>query len=146
MSNIEKAEKKAEKAADNIADKAREIWLAGLGALSAVEEEGSKFYNNLVDRGAEFEKRGKKQVDSIYKDINDRFKDLEKRITDTYGKAEDKVEDNMAHLVKKMGVPSREEVKDLSSKVEKLMKKVDELSRKIEHSEKQTAKTGKTSQ
>lgn len=144
MSNIEKAEKKVEKAADNIADKAREIWLAGLGALSAVEEEGSKFYNNLVDRGAEFEKRGKKQVDSIYKDINDRFKDLEKRITDTYGKAEDKVEDNMAHLVKKMGVPSREEVKDLSSKVEKLMKKVDELSKKIEHGEKQTAKTGKT--
>lgn len=144
MSNIEKAEKNVEKAADNIADKAREIWLAGLGALSAVEEEGSKFYNNLVDRGAEFEKRGKKQVDSIYKDINDRFKDLEKRITDTYGKAEDKVEDNMAHLVKKMGVPSREEVKDLSSKVEKLMKKVDELSKKIEHSEKQTAKTGKT--
>lgn len=146
MSNIEKAEKKVEKTADNIADKAREIWLAGLGALSAVEEEGSKFYNNLVDRGAEFEKRGKKQVDSIYKDINDRFKDLEKRITDTYGKAEDKVEDNMAHLVKKMGVPSREEVKDLSSKVEKLMKKVDELSKKIEHGEKQTAKTGKTSQ
>ncbi|MFU8859218.1 MAG: phasin family protein [Cyclonatronaceae bacterium] len=145
MSNIEKAEKKVEKAADNIADKAREIWLAGLGALSAVEEEGSKFYNNLVDKGTEFEKRGKKQVDTIYKDINDRFKDLEKRITDTFGKAEDKVEDNMAHLVKKMGVPSREEVKDLSSKVEKLMKKVDELSKKMEHSEKQPAKTGKTS-
>jgi poly(hydroxyalkanoate) granule-associated protein len=145
MSTIEKAEKKVEKTADNLADKAREIWLAGLGALSAVEEEGSKFYHNLVDKGTEFEKRGKKQVDTMYKDINDRFKDLEKRISDSFGKAEDKVEDNMAHLVKKMGVPSREEVKDLSSKVEKLMKKVDELSKKIDHNDKQPPKSAKTS-
>jgi poly(hydroxyalkanoate) granule-associated protein len=144
MTTKEKTEKAVQKTADNLTDKAREIWLAGLGALSAVEEEGTKFYHNLVDKGEEFEKRGKKQVDSIYKDINDRFKDLEKRISDTFGKAEDKVEDNMAHLVKKMGVPSREEVKDLSAKVEKLMKKVEDLSKKIDQAEK-PAKAEKSS-
>jgi poly(hydroxyalkanoate) granule-associated protein len=144
MSTTDKIEKSVKKTTGSITDTAREIWLAGLGALAAVEEEGSKFYSNLVDKGAEFEKKGKKQVDEFYKDVNDKYKDLEKRIADTYGKAEDKVEDNMAQLVKKMGVPSREEVKELSSKVEKLMKKVDELSKKMNESEKQPAKGSKS--
>ena len=36
-----------------ITEKAREIWLAGLGVFSTVEEEGSKLFNKFLENGKE---------------------------------------------------------------------------------------------
>ena len=44
---------------DDLKDSAHKIWLAGLGALAAAEQEGTKMFNRLVDRGREVESRGK---------------------------------------------------------------------------------------
>src|SRR4030081_2153457 len=44
---------------DELKDSAHKIWLAGLGALAAAEQEGTKVFNRLVDRGREVESRGK---------------------------------------------------------------------------------------
>ena len=47
---------------DELAERGREIWLAGLGALSMVEEEGVKLFNTLVSKGEAWEKEGRKQL------------------------------------------------------------------------------------
>jgi len=44
---------------DDLKDSAHRIWLAGLGALAAAEQEGTKVFNRLVDRGRDVESRGK---------------------------------------------------------------------------------------
>ena len=53
------ATKKKESVPDEFRKSAHRIWLAGLGALSAAEEEGSKLFHMLVDRGTEYEAKGK---------------------------------------------------------------------------------------
>ena len=50
---------------DDLKDTAHRIWLAGLGALAAAEEEGSKLFSRLVDRGRDVESRGKVEVDKV---------------------------------------------------------------------------------
>ena len=45
----------------NVSDTARQIWLAGLGALASAKDEGVKIYDTLVEKGTEFEKKGKKE-------------------------------------------------------------------------------------
>ena len=125
-------------------DKGREIWLAGLGVFSTVEEEGAKLFNKFIEKGKELEKRGE---------------DLEKKARETVGKfekkAKDKVEslgtlEDLANFVEeklnvafeKIGVSSHSEVKDLTEKVDKLSASVAELTEKISE-EKKAPKTTK---
>ena len=139
MSEKKKQEKKKQPEWN---EKAKEIWLAGLGALSAVEEEGSKLFRSLVDRGSEFEKKRKEQIDELWEDISERYKTAENRFGDKFDEVEETVESNVKSIVSRMGIPSR-------SEVEKLSKKVDALNEKLEKLEKQqkpsgSAKGGKT--
>lgn len=108
----------------------REIWLAGLGALSAVEQEGSKLFKSLVNRGSEFEKKRKEQINELWEDVSDTYKDVENRIGDSFEKAEEKVEKNIRSIVSGMGIPTRKEVKDLTEKVDKLAARLEKLSEK----------------
>src|SRR3954454_5608256 len=50
---------------EEIKDSVHRIWLAGLGALAAAEEEGSKLFSRLVDRGRDVEAKGKVEVDKV---------------------------------------------------------------------------------
>lgn len=125
-----------------LSDRAREVWLAGLGALATVEEEGSKFYNNLVKKGEDFENKGKETFDSVLDSVSDNYKKVEKQFSDAFNKAEDTFEENVAKVVKGLGVPTQDEVSTLTKKVEKLTRKVEELSDQLE---KQSADTGSKS-
>ena len=51
---VTKKEKAMEK---EIRETTHKVWLAGLGALSVAEEEGTKLFSNLVDKGRKFEKK-----------------------------------------------------------------------------------------
>jgi poly(hydroxyalkanoate) granule-associated protein len=48
---------------EEIKDSVHRIWLAGLGALAAAEEEGGKIFSRLVERGRDVESKGKVEVD-----------------------------------------------------------------------------------
>ncbi len=57
------AKKKAKQVQTEIVENAHQIWLAGLGAVATAQEEGSKLFKNLVERGEDVEKAGKSKVD-----------------------------------------------------------------------------------
>jgi polyhydroxyalkanoate synthesis regulator phasin len=57
------AKKKKREIPKDMMESAHKIWLAGLGAMAVAEEEGSKLFKNLVDRGHDIEDRGKQQVE-----------------------------------------------------------------------------------
>ena len=96
-----------------LTQRGREVWLAGLGALATVEEEGSKLYNQLVNRGKKFE--------------SDRREKLEEASDETQSLLLDTV--NAA--LERFGVPTRTEVDRLSDRVEALSDQVDDLAQAL---------------
>src|SRR5215208_3927389 len=99
---------------EDLAESAHRIWLAGLGALAAAEEEGSKVFNRLVDRGKDVETRGKQQV-----------QDVRGRAESAWGGVGDKVDEKITAALHRLGVPTRDEIRELTRKVEELNAKVE---------------------
>jgi poly(hydroxyalkanoate) granule-associated protein len=121
---------------ENLTGTAREVWLAGLGALASVEKEGNKLFDNLVERGQELEKKGEDKINATYDDVKSsikgEIKKVEGRFENTINKVSESFEENVSSVLEKVGVPTFGEVKDLISKVETLTKKVDDLSKKVD--------------
>lgn len=101
---------------DEVKDSAHRIWLAGLGALAAAEEEGSKLFTRLVERGKGFEAEGKEQ-----------FAKAKKKAEKAYEDVSETVDDKVTAALHRLGVPTREEIKRLTKKVEELTAKVEQL-------------------
>ncbi len=101
---------------DEVKDSAHRIWLAGLGALAAAEEEGSKLFTRLVERGKGFESEGKEQ-----------FAKAKKKVEKVYEDVTESVDDKVTAALHRLGVPTREEIKRLTKKVEELTAKVEQL-------------------
>jgi len=101
-------------------ESAQRIWLAGLGAFAVAEEEGSKMFNSLVERGREWESEGRERVDEVRSKarskVGDRFDDLE-------GKIDARITD----ALHRFGVPTRDEIRELSRRVEELTAKLANL-------------------
>ena len=79
----------ARKVDNPVADSAREIWLAGLGAFSVAQQEGEKildesnrFFDKLVKEGSKIEKKTRKEVEGAFEEIRG---DLESRVKDFRG-------------------------------------------------------------
>ncbi|HEV7668748.1 MAG TPA: phasin family protein [Thermoanaerobaculia bacterium] len=101
---------------DEVKDSAHRIWLAGLGALSAAEEEGSKLFARLVERGKGFEAEGKEQ-----------FSKAKKKAEKVYEDVTETLDDKVTAALHRLGVPTRDEIKRLTKKVEELTAKVEQL-------------------
>lgn len=135
-----------------LSERGREIWLAGLGALARVEEEGEKIFRNLVERGEEFEGRGRKQIekalDQIFeqqKEATRTFDEVTKDVTKGVSEAAQSVERAVSNTVTdtlgRIGVPRREEVEELSGKVGQLSEKLDALQAILEAQKKDAVTT-----
>jgi len=110
-----------------VAEKAREIWLAGLGVFSTIEEEGTKLFNRFVEKGKDMEKKG----EEIQKKAKDKVTSL-----GTIDDISKFFEDKLNAVFDSLGVSSSSDVKDLSEKVDKLTATVNNLSKKLEDSSK----------
>jgi poly(hydroxyalkanoate) granule-associated protein len=112
---------------DDVKDTAHRIWLAGLGALAAAEEEGSKLFSRLVDRGRDVESRGRVEVDKVVdqaKSAVDQAKSKAGTAWDDFG---GKVDETITAALHRLGVPTREEIQTLTRRVEELSAKVELL-------------------
>jgi len=106
-----------------IKESAHKIWLAGLGALAAAEEEGTKIFNTLVERGEGYESRGKEELAKVQDKVEGAFGKAES----SWEKLGDAFDERVAGAVKRLGVPSPDEISNLTQRVEELTLKVDEL-------------------
>jgi polyhydroxyalkanoate synthesis regulator phasin len=109
---------------DELRESAHRVWLAGLGALSAAEEEGSKLFQRLVERGEKLEAKGKEQAGKVKGKVGGAWEDLGDKLDEQVGKA-----------LHRLGVPTRDEIRKLTRRVEELSSKVDHL-----HGKKASAK------
>lgn len=122
--------KKTKKVQKEVLDSASKIWLAGLGALSVAEEEGSKLFNTLVKKGEGFEKRGKKQLEKVQSTVEEQVETVVGKADNAFGKLGRGFDARVADTLNKLGVPSRMEIQKLTKRVEQLTKKVDSLNKK----------------
>jgi len=112
---------------EEIKQNAEKVWLAGLGALATAEEEGGKLFRGLMKKGESFEKKGLAQFDKLKAKVEDVAEAAKDRAGEAWGKVEDKVEgvedrldDRVAGVLRKIGVPSKNEIATLTRRVEEL--------------------------
>lgn len=108
---------------EEIKESAHKIWLAGLGALAAAEEEGTKLFNSLVEKGEDYESRGKEELARVKDKVEGAFGKAET----SWEKLGDAFDEKVAGAVQRLGVPNRDEITTLTKRVEELTRKVDQL-------------------
>ena len=124
----------------NVTDSAQKIFNAGLGAFAIAGEEGSNFFNSLVKKGEKVEFKGfgtdhvkkmREQFDANTEKVTDavkgRVNDAKYMAEEASDKFEDRVQDAVAVVMKKIGVPTREEISELTASVERLTKQITKL-------------------
>lgn len=103
------------------------IWLAGLGALASAEEEGSKLFKTLVEKGEKWEAKGKNAVHEVSADVKEKVEEVKDKATSTWDNMGEKFDDALAGALKRFGVPAREEIATLTRRVEELTALVESL-------------------
>lgn len=114
---------KAKEVQTEVMENAHKIWLAGLGAVAVAEEEGSKFFKNLMEKGEEVEGRGKEQLEKA-KGAATGVKTVAESYWDTFGQT---LDDKMTAVIHRLGVPTKDEIDALNKKVTDLTKTVKNL-------------------
>lgn len=110
---------------DKLLAAGRSLWLAGLGAVAEVEEEGRELFDRLVKRGRPLEKRQKKAAKSVAERAQRTARELGKLVQDT-------VAYESRGMLKRLNVMTSEDVKVLSVRLETLSKKIDEYAARRE--------------
>ena len=125
-----------------IKDSATQIWLAGLGAFSKAQTEGTKLFSSLIKEGERVQDRAKKAALKAQADSTKFFADLVKegekvqhrasraagssiadvrdKATGTWDKLENVFEDRVARALHSLNVPTKKDIDALGKRVSEL--------------------------
>jgi poly(hydroxyalkanoate) granule-associated protein len=141
-------------ATSQVQDYAHEIWLAGLGAFSMAQQEGgklfeqsrksveqtssrvigesNKLFERLVKEGGKLEGKGRKTVNDtvtgVRDDVESRVGKVRESAQTNWDKLEKVFEERVARALSRLGVPTSDEISQLSNRVAELNKQVRALS------------------
>lgn len=135
----EKTKKSAKELQEEVLDSAHEVWLAGLGALSRAQEEGGKFFRALVERGQELEGKGREKAGEVKEKVGEKVQEARKEARvrgENLGKM---VDERVSGMLQRMGVPNRDEIQQLTERVEALNRKIEAMGATEEAAAKKTA-------
>lgn len=125
---------KASKAQEEVLKTANSIWLAGLGALATAEEEGSKLFRKLVEKGEGLESKGREQAGRVREEVEERVEQARERVGEArervgsaFGDLAANVDDKVNAALQRLGVPTRDEIRRLSDRVADLTAKVEAM-------------------
>lgn len=128
-----------------VAESAREVWLAGLGAFKLAQEEGgkvleqgSKLFDHLVKEGGKLENRTRGDIEGAVSDMRGEFENrmsgmkkrtdaVKKQAADNWDKLEKIFEERVARALASLGIPTRDDINSLSARVQELAQQVSTL-------------------
>ncbi len=113
--------------ADNTIEYARQVWLAGLGALAKAEKEGSKLFDTLVQRGEELEAQAMQRAENTVEELKDRLGEVRESAVHNLDKLEKAFQKRVTRALHRLGVPSREDIQDLARQVNALQESIKEM-------------------
>ncbi|MBZ2188089.1 phasin family protein [Alcanivorax sp. JB21] len=102
-----------------------QIWLAGLGAFAKAEEEGSRFFDTLVDTGRDLESKTRDKSESRVEEIKEKVRH---RTGETMDKMEKAFDERLNKALSRLGIPNKREVEALQRRVHELTAALDEMS------------------
>ncbi len=109
----------------------QQIWLAGLGAFSRAEEEGTRLFDSLVKVGEELESKTTDLADSTVEAVEEVREKVTERVSDTKGRVERVLDDRVSQTVSRIGLASHREVAELTSMIARLTQQVESLTDEV---------------
>ncbi len=110
------------------ADKARALWLAGLGAVSIAQKRGGELSSNLIAEGVDFQARAQKLVQEVGTDTKSQIKGvfapLRMQAKDTAKKFGTTLERAVAVVLARLGIPSKADIEELTQRVTALSRQI----------------------
>jgi len=114
-----------------VLDSSRQIWLAGLGAFSRAQAEGTKVFETLVKQGKVLESKTRRAaVDTAAAArgaAEAKVKEVKEGVGGTWDKLEQVFEARVARALSKLGVHTQSDVERLAERVDSLSEAVNEL-------------------
>ncbi|MDQ3205661.1 MAG: phasin family protein [Pseudomonadota bacterium] len=118
------APEQGERLAKSLSESAQQIWLAGVGAFGRAQVEGTKLFEGLVKEGLNLEQSARKfaggQAEVVRDVVESGVGTARERAADTWDRLEKVFEDRVQRALVKLGVPGRDDLKDLSARVDGL--------------------------
>jgi poly(hydroxyalkanoate) granule-associated protein len=118
--------------ANAVKESAQQIWLAGLGAFSKAQAEGSKVFNALVRQGNSIQKRTMQMTEDKVTEVTGKIGKIAGQVqhqaNGTWDKLEGVFEERVERALKRLGVPTHGEIAELTQRVEELTASVNKLS------------------
>ena len=122
--NAGELQARAEHLSRSLVESAQQIWMAGVGAFTRAQGEGSKLFEALVTEGMNIEKTTRKlaggRVDAVRDAMEGRVGAVRGRASDTWDRLEKVFEDRVQRALTRLGVPGREDIAELTARVDAL--------------------------
>jgi poly(hydroxyalkanoate) granule-associated protein len=119
--------------ASSVKDSAQQIWLAGMGAFSKAQEEGSKVFESLVKEGLTLQRKTQAVAEEKIGEVTGKMSAMAGSVTSKAGQNWDKLETifeaRTAKAMNKLGVPTAKDVDALVKRVDELAAAVAKLSK-----------------
>lgn len=106
--------------ASTVKESAQQIWLAGLGAFAKAQEEGGKVFEALVREGESIQSKSRQMTD-------EKIAQVAGKAAGTWDRLEQVFEDRVARALGSLGVPSKQDIENLSKRVVDLSAAVEAL-------------------
>ncbi|HEY0506228.1 MAG TPA: phasin family protein [Lysobacter sp.] len=117
-------QQQAEQLTRSLSESAQQIWLAGVGAFSRAQAEGTKLFDALIKEGMTLEQTARRlaggQADAVRDAVGSKVGQARERAVDTWDRLEKVFEDRVQRALVKLGVPGRDDLNDLSRRVDAL--------------------------
>ena len=118
------AQQQADQLSRTLSESAQQIWLAGVGAFSRAQAEGTKLFDALIKEGMTLEQTARRfaggQAEVVRDVVGSRVGQARERAVDTWDRLEKVFEDRVQRSLVKLGVPGRDDLNELSRRVDAL--------------------------
>ena len=119
--------------AGQVKDSAQQIWLAGMGAFSRAQAEGTKVFETLVKEGASLQKKTQSAAEEKISEVTSKMSsmagDVQAKAGQHWDKLEGIFEERTAKALNKLGVPSAKDVGAMMARIDELSAKVAKLAK-----------------
>ena len=115
----------AEQLSRSLSESAQQIWLAGLGAFNRAQAEGTRLFEGLVRDGLGLEQQARRRVAGVQaeaarRNVESTVETARERASETWDRFEKGFEDRVHRTLVRLGVPDRNDLADLSRRVDAL--------------------------
>jgi poly(hydroxyalkanoate) granule-associated protein len=119
--------------AGQVKDSAQQIWLAGMGAFSRAQAEGTKVFEALVKEGSTLQKKTQSAAEEKIGEVTSRMSsmagDVQAKAGQHWDKLEGIFEERTAKALGKLGVPSAKDVDALNARIDALNAKLSKMTK-----------------